>query len=154
MTDESPFRGAFPHQHGDPRSLAERIRQQLRERIQEAAEMAALEVMVERRRRQGLPPPETSSDADRREFEQTARDLLAHLRDAAAADLAPADRAALESAEANQELPASLLNANVYLAALLPDYWQRFETSRAEFAQSRLDAPLPSSGWLARLFGR
>jgi hypothetical protein len=154
MTGEGPFRGAFPHQHGDPRTLAERIHQQLRERIQEAAEMAGLELMVERRRRRGLPPLETSSDPDRREFEQTARDLLAYLRSALVADLAPDDRAALESAEAGQDPPAHLLSAHVYLAGRLPDYWQRFESGRAEFARSRLDAPLPSTGWLGRFFGR
>ena len=51
---ESPFRGAFPHQHGDARGLLERIEAQLRERIEEAVEMAAIKIMVDRRAAAGL----------------------------------------------------------------------------------------------------
>ena len=51
----SPFPGAFPHQHHDPRGLVERIEAQLRERIAEAVEMAGLTLMVDLRQRQGRP---------------------------------------------------------------------------------------------------
>ena len=68
----APPSGAFPHQHDDPRGLVERIEAQLRDRITEALDMAGLKLMVDLRQRQGRPAPETSSDADRREFEQIA----------------------------------------------------------------------------------
>ena len=152
MTTDSPFPGVFPHQHGDPRSLAERIRAQLRERLQEAVEVAGLELMVELRRHRGRPAPETSSDADRREFEQTVRDLLAHLRGALAATLDPAERADLERAEAEAPEPDRLLTGQVMLARRLPDYWQRFEAHRLTYVQARLETATPRSGWLARLF--
>jgi len=151
MSDR-PFRGAFPHQHGDPRSLAERIHAQLRERIQEAVEMAGLELMVELRRHRGRPAPQTASDDDRREFEQTARELLAHLRDAFSAALSAGERGELERAEAEAAEPERWLAGQALLARRLPDYWQRFEAYRAAWAQARLDAPAPRSGWLARLF--
>ena len=38
--------------------------------------MAGLKLMVDLRQRQGRPAPETSSEADRRDFEQTAVELL------------------------------------------------------------------------------
>ena len=151
---EATFRGAFPHQHGDPRTLAERIDAQLRERIQEAVELAALELMVEHRRRLGRLAPETSNDADRREFEATARDLLAHLRGAFWAHLTTEQRAELQRAEARVAEPHRLLTSQTALARQLPDYWQRFETYRADFAQARLGGPSRRRGWIARLFGR
>jgi len=150
MTERS-FRGAFPHQHGDPRGLIERINAQLRERIEEAVEMAGLELMVERRRRLGRQPPESSSAADRREFEETARELLAHLRDAFHGEITPEQRAEIERIEAGAEESARLLTGQALLARQLPDYWQRFEAYRAGYAQSRLEAPASKGGWLGRL---
>ena len=151
---EGPFRGAFPHQHGDPRGLIERIHAQLRDRIEEAVEMAGLELLVHLRRRDGQPAPETSSAADRREFEQTARDLLLHLREAFHAELGAEERAALEQAEAPADERACLLAGQALLARRLPDYWQRFETHRAAYVQARLLATAaPNGGWLGRLLG-
>jgi hypothetical protein len=148
---ETPFRGAFPHQHDDPRDLRERIAAQLRERIQEAVEMFALKLMVDRRARASRPAPETSSTADRREFEQTAADLLAHLRRAFDAGLTAELRAALADAErpttAGQE---RLLAAQVWLARRLPDYWQQLERHAAAFPG--LAEPADRPGGLGRLF--
>jgi len=152
VTDQ-PFRGAFAHQHGDSRSLIERINAQLRERIGEAVEMAGLELMVELRRRHGRPPPETSSAADRREFEETARELLTHLRDAFHGELTPEQRADLERGEAGAAESERLLAGQAQLARQLPDYWQRFEAHRAAYATACLHAPAPKGGWLGRLFG-
>ena len=59
--------GAFGHQHGDPRNLAERIEAQLRERIEEAMEMAALELMV------GVRAESRTPRAGRRTTRRTAR---------------------------------------------------------------------------------
>ncbi len=148
------FRGAFPHQHGDPRGLIERIHAQLRERIQEAVEMAGLELMVELRRRHGRPAPDTDSAVDRAEFEATARSFLAHLRDAVHAELTLEQQRALERAEATSGETERLLAGQVFLARELPDYWQRFERHHDAYVRSRLDAPTPAQGWLGRLFGR
>jgi len=147
--------GAFPHQHDDPRGLVERIEAQLHERIREAADMAGLKLMVDLRQRQGRPAPETSSDADRREFEQIVSNLLTHLRDAFSGELGAEQRLEFERAEAVQSKPADkLLAGQVFLARRLPDYWQRFEAYVAEYEKARLDAPASASGWLSKLFGR
>ena len=148
----APFRGAFSHQHGDPRTLAERIEAQLRERIQEAVEMAGLELMVERRRVHGRPAPSTSSDADRREFEHTAAEFLRYLHSAFAAELTADIRAPAAQAEAGSSEADRLLAGQAFLAARLPDYWQRLESHRAAYLRERLEPPSPQTGWLTRLF--
>jgi hypothetical protein len=152
MTDP-PFRGAFPHQHHDPRGLAARIDAQIRERLEEAVEMAALKLMVDLRARHGLPAPETSSPSDRKEFEVLTGELLAHLRNAFVAELGDDDRRALEHAAAEQSSERDrILAGQVLLARRLPDYWQRFEAHHANHAQSRLQMPPAKGGWLGRLF--
>jgi hypothetical protein len=149
----SPFHGAFPHQHHDPRGLVARIEAQIRDRLEEAVEMAGLKLMVDLRARHGLPAPETSSETDRREFEAIAGALLSHLRDAFHAELGADDRAALEQAEAGPSGDRDrLLAGQVLLARRLPDYWQRFETHQAAYAKRRLEAPPTKGSWLGRLF--
>jgi len=151
---EWPHKGAFPHQHGDARGLLERIEAQLRERIEEAIEMAALKLMVDTRARAGRPAPESTSAADRTEFEGTARALLHRLRARFLAEL-PADlRPRYQQAEsAAADEAARPLAGQVFLARQLPDYWQRFERYQREDAQERLaDAAKP--GWIRRLFGQ
>lgn len=148
-----PRPGAFPHQHGDARGLMERIQAQLRERIEEAVEMAALKLMVDLRAATGRPAPETTSSADRAEFEATARASLAWLRNAYLADLPTDLRPAFEEAEATGgDERARLLAGHVWLARRLPDYWQRFETYQRRYAEHRLAQP-GGAGWLKRLFG-
>jgi len=150
----SPFPGAFPHQHHDPRGLVERIEAQVRERIVEAVELAGLKLMVDLRQRQGRPAPETSSEADRRDFEQTAVELLSHVGSAFRDELAAEERAEMEQAEAGHEGPReSLLAGQVFLARRLPDYWQRFEVHQAAYARARLQTPPAREGWRGRLFG-
>lgn len=153
----TPSPGAFPHQHDDPRGLLERIEGQLRQRIEEAVEMAGLKLMVDLRERHGLAKPATTSEADRREFESTAAALLRHLREAFHADLAADQRATLERLEATVDDPRErLLAGQVYLARRLPDYWQRFETYEKAFAEARLSAPpvVRRTRWLSRIWGR
>ncbi len=150
----TPSQGAFPHQHRDARGLAERIETQLRERLEEAVEMAGLRLMVDLRARHGLPAPETSSEADRREFEAIAAELLAHVRSAFHADLSAEERIDLERAEAGHQRDRDrLLAGQVILARRLPDYWQRFEMYQAAYAQARLEVPASKGGRLGRLFG-
>lgn len=151
---EWPLRGAFPHQHGDARGLIERIEAQLRERIEEAIEMAALKLMVDARAQAGRPAPEGSSAADRSEFEAASRALLLRLRERFLAEL-PADlRTRYDQAEAAvADGPARALAGQVFLARQLPDYWQRFEGFQQEDARARLtEAGKP--GWIRRLFGQ
>lgn len=147
---ESPFSGAFPHQHGDPRGLIERIHAQLRQRIEEAVEMAALELVVTLRAAHGRPAPDGASPADRREVEDTAQDLLRHLGSAFDAELTPEQRLAVGRAEAAARGDQPLIAGQTLLARRLPDYWQRFERYRGAYAQARLEAPPARPGWLDR----
>ena len=150
---EWPLRGAFPHQHGDARGLRERIEAQLRERIEEAAEMAALKLMVDLRAETGRATPESTSTADRAEFQATTRTVLSRLREAFLAELPGHLRPRFDAIEAAAtEEPARLLAGQVFLARHLADYWQRFERYQRDAAERRL-AEARRPGWLKRLFG-
>ena len=152
---EWPHRGAFPHQHGDARGLLERIEAQLCERIDEAIEMAALKLMVDTRAQAGRPSPESTSAADRAEFESTARALLIRLRERFLAELPVVLRPQYDQAEAAAADDAARpLVGQVFLARRLPDYWQRFERYQQADAQDRLADPARPGGWLRRLFGQ
>jgi len=150
---EWPLHGAFPHQHGDARGLVERIEAQLRERLEEAVEMAALKLMVDLRSETGRPAPESTSTADRAEFQAMTRGLLTRLRAAFLAELPGEMRPRFDSVEAAAAgEPARLLAGQVFLARQLPDYWQRFERYQRDDAEERL-AEARRPGWLKRLFG-
>jgi hypothetical protein len=152
---ESPFRGAFPHQHHDPRGLLERIQAQIQERIEEAVEMAALELMVALRQAHGRPAPQTSSAKDREEFLAMAGKLLAHLGRAFRSELPDGQRGGLGEAERIEgDERARILAGQVFLARRLPDYWQRFEAHVAAYREARLSAPGPRRRGLGRLLGR
>jgi hypothetical protein len=146
--------GAFGHQHGDPRNLAERIEAQLGERIVEATEMAALELLVGVRQAAGRPAPEEDNGRDRAEWVTLSGDLLSHLRATLRGDLGEADRAAMDAAEAPaNDARARALLGQVLLARRLPDYWQRFDAARLAFVEARLGAASPDQSWLRRLLG-
>ena len=154
MTD-NPFRTTgLRHGKDDPRGLHERIEAQLAERIEEAVEMAALHLLVELRKRQGRPAPETDSRADRDEFASLASDLLRYLAEAFASEIEPAQRGELDAARGEgADVRARELHGQVWLSRHLPDYWQRFETHRAAHAEARLASPHRPCGLLKRLFG-
>ena len=154
MTD-NPFRTTgLRHGTDDPRGLIERIDAQLAERIEEAIEMAALHLLVELRKRHNRPAPETGRRADREEFEALTVSLLAHLGTAFEAGLEAEPRLGLERARAKgADARARELRGQVFLARLLPDYWQRLELHRAAYAEERLTAPPPPQGLLKRLLG-
>src|SRR4029453_15530980 len=97
--------GPCAHQAGDPRSLAERIEAQLRARVEEAAEMASLDLLVALRTRAGRPAPEDGNEHDRAELSALAFEFLGALRSALVAALPEADRVALEAAERRAEDP-------------------------------------------------
>ena len=151
---DNPFKTTgLRHGTDDPRGLIERIDAQLAERIEEAVEMAALHLLVELRKRHNRPAPETDSRADREEFQALAEDLFAYLGRAFEADLAAERRSDLEGARAEGAYPrARELRGEVFLARLLPDYWQRLETHRAAHTEAHLAAP-PPTGFLKRLLG-
>ena len=116
--------------------------------------MAGLKLMVDLRARHGRPAPETSSEADRKEFEAIATALLGHLRSTFHTQLGAAERAELERIEAGQPTEREgWLAGQVQLARRLPDYWQCFERDQAAYAQTQLEAPPPRAGWLGRLLG-
>jgi len=146
--------GAFGHQHGDPRNLAERIEAQLGERIVEATEMAALELLVGVRQAAGRPAPEEDNARDRAAWVTLSGELLSHLRATLRGDLAEADRAAMDAAEApGSDARERALLGQVLLARRLPDYWQRFDAARLAFVEARLGAASPDKSWLRRLLG-
>lgn len=147
--------GAFGHQHGDPRTLAERIEAQLRARVTEAAEMASLELLVALRAKAGRPAPADGDQRDRDELSALAFEFLGHLRAVLGDSLSPAERADLEAAErgAADAARGRVLAAHSHLARRLPDYWQRFEAERKVFAEQQLAAAAQGRGWLRRLLG-
>lgn len=150
---EWPHHGAFPHQHGDARGLMARIEAQLRERIEEALEMAALKLMVDARAQTGRAAPESASATDRAEFQTITAALLSRLREQFSADLPGDQRARLAQAEAAMADPAArLLAGQVFLARHLPDYWQRLARYQHEEAERYL-AEARRPGWVKRLFG-
>jgi hypothetical protein len=146
--------GAFGHQHGDPRTLAERIEAQLRARIAEAAEMASLDLLVALRAKAGRPAPEDGNERDLADLSALALEFLAHLRATLAATLAEADRAALEAAERGAaDSRARALAGHALLARRRADYWQGFEAGRQAFGEARLASVSEDKGWLKRIFG-
>lgn len=152
---DNPFHTkGLRHGTNDPRGLLERIEAQLGERIEEAVEMAALELLVELRKRHERPAPAIDSQADREEFRALSADLLGYLREALTAEMPAERRAALAQAETSGSGERErALRGQVFLARQLPDYWQRFEAHRAAHAEARLSAPPPPPGLLKRLFG-
>lgn len=139
-----------------PGGLGERIEAALEERLEEAVEFVCMDLLVQLRRAQGRPAPVAKSASDRQEFQGLVREWLLHLRGALLDGLPPEEVRKVSQAEearGREEIPR-LLAGQVALARALPDYWQRFETLRAAFAQARLTEPPPSPGFLSRLFRR
>ncbi|MEK6666579.1 MAG: hypothetical protein AABZ20_09170 [candidate division NC10 bacterium] len=124
----------------DPRGLGERIEAVVTERLEEAVEFVCMDLLVQLRRAQGRPAPVAKSASDRQEFQGLVREWLLHLRGALLDGLLPEEVRKVgqaEEARGREEIPR-LLAGQVALARALPDYWQRFETLRAAFAQARL----------------
>jgi hypothetical protein len=136
----------------DPRggSLSSRIQSELRERLEDALDAACLDALVRVRRARGLPGPLAESERDRAEYQTEVHRLLECL-DAHFAGLIDAD-ARREAANAGDPV-AQLLATQVSLARSLPDYWQRFEAVRLEYAGDHTASRGESRGFLRRLFG-
>jgi hypothetical protein len=151
---DNPFRTSLRRNPDDRRPLAERINAQLMERIEEAVELAGLQLMVELRRAEGRPAPESASAADREEFQVRTREVLEGIAQAFHAQLGSQERTALAGAEAaGGDRRRGRLAGQVYLAKTLPDYWQRFELHRTAYSESRLSRVRRPRSWFRRLVG-
>ncbi|MBI4610195.1 MAG: hypothetical protein HY726_14445 [Candidatus Rokubacteria bacterium] len=150
----SPFGTSLRRDPDDPRGLLGRIDAQVRERLEEAVDAVCLDLMVQLRRKHRRPMPEADNAEDRREFARLVQEFLVYLRQAYWTGLPETERGTVTQAEAGSEEARRLVGAQVALAKLLPDYWQRFEGFSAAFAEGRLAAPPSRPGLLSRLFGR
>ena len=134
---------------GDPRGLGERIEAAVEERLEEAVEFVCMDLLVQLRRAHGGPAPVAKSASDRQEFQRLVGEWLLHLR-GALLDGLPREEvqkvSQAEEARGREEIPR-LLAGQAALARTLPDYWQRFETLRAAFAQARLTTRPRRSGF-------
>jgi len=144
----------------EPRDLIARVDAEVRDRIGEAVDFVCLDALVQSRQARGLPAPAADSDRDRAEFDASVENFLARLGDEIAPALTPEQRRSFDAAtsRAAGDRLARLLAAQVALAKLVPDYWQRFEIVRAAFA-AEIGEPAAPSGrdrprWLDRLLGR
>lgn len=134
----------------DPRggNLATRIETEIRERIEEALDAACLDTLVRLREVRQLPPPKADSPQDRSAYQSEIRRLLERL-DAQLKGLLQGPAPAPGDADPLTGLMAT----QIALARTLPDYWQRFDEVRLEYAAERLGSGGESRGLLRRLFG-
>lgn len=140
---------------GEQRDLVTRIEAELYERIEEAVDFACLDALVALRRARGLPPPVADSLRDREEFARSVRAFLERLREAIGVGLTPEQREKVDAAaHASGDPTRRLLAVQVALAKELPDYWQRFEASRASYLGEEPASGGQRRSLLRRLFGR
>ncbi len=145
----------MPFRHEDAADLATRISAGIRQRIEEAVEAACLDIVVNVRRARGLPPPEAQCEEDRAEFDQVVRQLLTRLQAQLVAPLDDARRAKLtQVGQAVSDPVERLMAVQVALARELPDYWQRFDAIRTDYAAERATSGRESGGLLRRVFRR
>lgn len=145
----------FRRRAEQPRDLLALIESELRERIEEAVDDVALDALVQRRRARRLPAPVATSTEDRAEFEEGAQAFLERLTAALLPTTDAETRRRAEEALVGRGDPRGrLLGAQLVLARRLPDYWQRFEAVRLEFATEWLTSRGERRGLLRRLLGR
>jgi hypothetical protein len=147
-----------PFRHPDRSAdLGTRIEFEVRERVEEAVDYVCLEALVRARRARGLPPPAADNAADKRAYTANVVALLERLRSEIPAGLtAEALRKIDQVAGTAGDQQAQLVAAQVALARLLPDYWQRFEAISARYLGAALadgDSGREGRGLLAHLFG-
>jgi len=152
-----PFGTSLRRDPGDPRGLRARIEAVLLERLEEAVDAACLEVLVEARRARNLPPPVADDVEDRAEFDRLVGAFLGRLEASMRVGLGDEEGGRLASAAPGAgggAGTARLLADQASLATRLPDYWQRFETVKNEFAAEQKGLPPDRGGRRGRLFGR
>jgi hypothetical protein len=148
-----PFGTSLRRDPGDPRGLRARIEAVLLERLEEAVEAACLELLVEARRARNLPAPVAEDAEDRAEFDRLVGAFLGRLAAAMRVGLGDEERGRLAPA-ASGAGAARLLADQASLATRLPDYWQRFETVKNEFAAEQKGLPPDRGARRGRLLGR
>jgi hypothetical protein len=136
----------------DPRggNLSSRIQSELQERLEEALDAACLDALVRMRRARGLPAPVADSERDRAAYQAELQNLLERLDTHFAPSI---DEAARGAGVGLSDPAARLLAIQVALARALPDYWQRFDAVRLQYAEERTASSGESRGLLRRLFG-
>jgi len=145
----------MPFRDPNAGDLSTRITLEIRQRIEEAVEAACLDILVNGRRARGLPPPSAQSEQDRAEFDEVVRHLLVRLRAHFVPSLEEDLRTKVDLAgQAAPDPGARLVAIQVALARELPDYWQRFDAIRTDYAEERAASGRESGGLLRRLFGR
>lgn len=158
----------MPFRHPDrAHDLGTRIDMEVRERLEEAVDFVCLEALVQARRQRGLPPPAADNTADRRDYLANVAAFLTLLQRELTTDLTPDQRDRLGATTAASDDQTKMVSAQVALARLIPDYWQRFDAVRAHYlgeAGSNPERGAPAAevdesgrqgrGLLARLFGR
>ena len=139
----------------DPRggNLLSRIETEIRERLEDAIDAACLDTLMKVRQARQLPPPRADSAGDRAEYQSEVQRLLERLEAQLVRlmDGQPLARAA--EARRDETGLARLMATQVALARSLPDYWQRFDAIRLEYAAERATSGGESRGLLSRLFG-
>jgi len=148
-----PFGTSLRRDPGDPRGLRARIEAVLLERLEQAVDAACLELLVEARRARNLPPPVADDVEDRAEFDRLVGAFLGRLEASMRVGLGDEEGGRLASAAAGAGT-ARLLADQASLATRLPDYWQRFETVKSEFAAEQKGLPPDRGGRRGRLSGR
>jgi hypothetical protein len=141
--------------------LGTRIELEVRERLEEAVDYVCLEALVRTRRARNLPPPAADNAGDRREYTEHVHAFLTLLERELTADLDAEQRRRLGATPPATDDEARLMSVQVALARTLPDYWQRFDVSRARYLAEAPARSVPAEGsgsegrgLLARLFGR
>lgn len=139
-----------------PRDLITLLDREVGERIEDAVDYVALDVMVQSRRRRGQPAPVAESARDREEFTAGVRDFLERLREDLLRDSTPDARGKAQeaAARAGDDPLNRLLAVQIALAKELPDYWQRFDAFRLAYTTERLASGGDGRGLLRRLFAR
>jgi hypothetical protein len=159
----------MPFRHPDrSHGLDTRIEIEVRERLEEAVDYVCLEALVRSRRAAGQPPPAADNAAEKRAYTENVLALLRLLRHDLGDTLTPDQQGKLtRTTGVTGDEQTRLVATQVALARLLPDYWQRFETTSTRFLDESVadvrgsgatapDAELrrESRGLLGRLFGR
>jgi hypothetical protein len=145
----------MPFRHPDrAHDLGTRIELEIRERLEEAIDHVCLQALVRARRASGLEPPAADNPADRRAWAANVAAFLQRLAREVTAGPSPEERGETSRPAVPNQEPARLLAAQVALARLLPDYWQRFEAVSARYLAEPDATSRREGGLLARLFGR
>jgi len=155
MMHDPHFGTSLRRDPSQPGGLSARIDAQLRERLEEAVDFVCLDALVQCRRAFAQPPPSADNPRDREEFTRSVRTFLERTKAALLPDLGERSRAKVAAAEAAPgDEDARLIGVHVVLARELPDYWQRFETTRAAYTAEQVASGGERRGMLGRLLGR